>query len=52
MKDEKLLRKLKVERVAICLNCRKFLECTDIGRFEECADFVEVEGEGWVIQRV
>jgi hypothetical protein len=36
-------RKLKVEHVEACLNCQLFTDCDDIGRFEECEKFVEVE---------
>jgi hypothetical protein len=43
--------KLKRERVTVCLNCKKFVKCEDIGKFEGCVDFVEVEGEGWVIRK-
>jgi hypothetical protein len=46
-----LERKLKRERVEACLNCRKFTKCDNIGKFEECVDFEEVEGEAWVIRR-
>lgn len=42
--NEELERKLKRERVEICLNCKKFVDCKHIGEFEECVDFVEVEG--------
>jgi hypothetical protein len=50
--NEKLERKLKRERVEACLNCKKFVKCDDIGRFIDCADFVEVEGEAWVIKKL
>jgi len=36
--NEELERKLKRERVEACLNCKKFVECDSIGKFEECAD--------------
>jgi hypothetical protein len=49
--NEELEHKLKRERVEACLNCKKFLECDDIGKFEECVDFEEVEGEAWVIKK-
>jgi hypothetical protein len=39
---ESLEHKLKRERVSVCLNCRKFVKCDDIGKFEECVDFEEV----------
>jgi hypothetical protein len=50
--NEELERKMKRERVTVCLNCKKFVECDDIGKFEECVDFEEVEGEAWVIKRI
>jgi hypothetical protein len=45
-------RKSKRERVEACLNCKKFVKCDDVGKFEECVDFEEVEGEVWVIGRL
>jgi hypothetical protein len=51
MKDEKLERKLKRERVEVCLNCKRFVECNCIGKFKVCEDFVEIEGEAWVIRK-
>ena len=50
--SEELERKLKRERVEVCLNCRKFVECNSIGKFEECADFVEVKDKAWVISKM
>jgi hypothetical protein len=47
--NEELERKLKRERIQVCLNCRKFITCESIGKFEECENFEEVEGEAWVI---
>jgi hypothetical protein len=47
-----LERKLKRERVEVCLNCKKFVECDDIGEFEVCADFEKVEKEAWVIKNL
>jgi hypothetical protein len=44
--------KLKRERVEACLNCKRFLKCGNIGRFAECVDFEEVEGEPWVIKKL
>ena len=52
MNEEELERKLKRERVEVCLNCKKFVKCDDVGRFEECADFEEVEVEVWVIKNL
>jgi hypothetical protein len=52
MAGEMLDRKLKRERVEACLNCKKFVHCNDIGKFEECVDFREVDGETWVIEKL
>jgi len=38
-------RKLKIERVEVCLNCQLFTKCENIGRYEDCEKFVEVEKE-------
>ena len=43
--SEELNRKLKLERIEVCMNCKKFLNCENVGKFVECADFVEVEDE-------
>jgi len=43
---------LKRERVEACLNCKKFVDCNHIGKFEECSDFKEVESEAWVIKKL
>ena len=51
MKSEELDRKLKRERVEVCLNCKNFLKCEEIGKFEECADFEEVKDEAWIIRK-
>lgn len=45
LEDEELNRKLKRERVEVCFNCKKFVHCNDIGQFEECQNFDELEGE-------
>ena len=45
MNSEDLARKLKIERVEVCLNCNLFTDCGDIGRFEECEYFLEVDSE-------
>ena len=34
-----------MERVEVCLNCQRFTDCENIGKFVECTDFVEVERE-------
>jgi hypothetical protein len=47
-----LERKLKREGVEACLNCKKFAECDGIGKFVECGDFEEVEGEAWVVNKL
>jgi hypothetical protein len=54
MKKESVERKLKRESVVICLNCEKFVKCDRIGQFEpcHCEEFVEVEGEVWMIKRI
>lgn len=44
-------RKLKRGRVEVCLNCKKFVECYDIGKLEECVDFEEIENEAWVVKK-
>jgi len=49
---QNLERKLKRERVEVCLNCKRFLNCKSIGKFEECGEFVEVENEVWVIRKM
>ena len=43
MNDQELEKKLKIDRVAICLNCVLFTDCEKIGMFEECEKFVEVK---------
>ena len=43
MINDDLKRKLKTERVEVCLNCKLFTDCENIGRFEECEGFLEVE---------
>ncbi len=52
MTSEELEKKLKREQVEVCLNCEKFTDCTSIGEFVECGEFVELEGEVWVIRRI
>jgi hypothetical protein len=51
MKKESLQRKLKRERVEMCLNCENFVECESIGQYEpcNCENFVEVEDERQVV---
>ena len=51
MKD-KLERKLRLERVNVCVNCRRFEKCNNIAKFEECVDFKEVEGEAWTMLKL
>jgi hypothetical protein len=51
MTKEELNRKLKRERIEICLNCQKFLDCNGIGKYVECADFEESETEVFVIRQ-
>jgi len=50
MKSERLDKKL--ERIEVCLNCKKFLNCENIGKSEECDDFVEDENETWAIRKI
>jgi len=52
MNSKDVKKKLKMERVETCLNCQKFVTCENIGRFEECGDFVEVKNETWVIRKI
>jgi len=52
MNKEELERKLKRERVETCLNCVKLVKCDNIGKFEECCDFEEVESKAWVIKKL
>ena len=44
---ERVARKLKRERVIVCLNCKRFDRCNDIGNFEECASFEKTGCEAW-----
>ena len=52
--NKKVEKKLKRERIEICLNCEKFVDCDNIGKFEpyHCPDFVEVEGEAWIMKNI
>lgn len=52
MNRVELKRKLKRERVEVCLNCKKFVKCDNIGKFEECYDLEEAEDEAWVIKKL
>jgi hypothetical protein len=45
MKGKELQRKLKIERIEVCVNCILFTDCNTIGRLIECEGFVEVERE-------
>jgi hypothetical protein len=49
MEDKALEKKLKIERVVICLNCQLFTDCDLYGRFEECERFVEVEHDNAMV---
>ena len=42
MNEDELERKLKRERVEVCLSCQRFVECENIGKYELCDDFIEV----------
>ena len=44
-KEDELAKELKRERFEACMNCKKFFKCEDSGKYVECADFEEVEGE-------
>jgi hypothetical protein len=48
---ENLSGKLKRERVEACLNCKRFVVCNEIGQYEECDHFEEIEGTAWVITK-
>jgi len=41
--NKELERKQKTERLEVCLNCKKFVKCGNIGKFEECVDFSELD---------
>ena len=45
-------RKLRLERVEACLNCNSFVKYDNIRKFEECADFEEVEGDAWANKKL
>ena len=47
--NKELERKLKIELVEVCLNCKLFTGCEDIGLLEECEDFLEVEDEKVIV---
>jgi hypothetical protein len=49
MKDRELDRNLKVERVEVCLNCKLFTDCNNIGRLVECGEFVEVNSRNAMV---
>ena len=40
---------MKLERVEVCLNCKRFVEWENVGMFEECEEYVEVECEEMVV---
>jgi len=52
--NEQSEKKLKRERIETCLNCQNFLTWERIGKVEPCSceDFVEIEGEAWVIKKL
>lgn len=39
--NKDLEKKMKIERIEMCLNCERMVKCCNIGKFEECADFEE-----------
>lgn len=49
--DQDFQRKLKRERVEICLNCKRFVVCDEIGENEVCDHFVETE-DTWIIRQI
>lgn len=49
---EDLSSKLKRERVEACLNCKSFVTCNEIGQYEVCDHFEEVEGEAWIVKKL
>ncbi len=49
---ECLKRKLKRERVEVCLNCKHFVRCRSIGEFVECAGFEEDKDKTWTTMGV
>ena len=52
MTSKELKRKLKLERIEVCLNCKNLLQCENIGKFVECGDFVEADDKAWVIRKI
>ena len=46
LEDEELNRKLKRERVEVCFSCKRFLNCEDIGKFEERLYHLRPYGKG------
>jgi len=51
MKKNEIEGKLKRERVEVCMTCKHFVDCDDIGKFEICGKFCEVEDEVWIIKK-
>jgi hypothetical protein len=51
MYDEKLERKLKVERLGRCMNCRFFVSCREDKKenIEDCGEFRELSSERQVV---
>jgi len=43
--------KLERERIEVCMNCKRLLKCENVGKLEDCKEFVEVEKEAWVIRK-
>ena len=52
LEDKKLNRKLKRERVEVCLNCKAFVGCNEVGQYEICDHFEELEGEARAIKKL
>lgn len=52
MTDEQMERKLKRESVEVCLNCKRFVNCQDVGKPVECDDCLEIKNESWIVKKV
>lgn len=52
LSNEKLKRKLRRERVELCMNCERFVNCQDVGELEQCEKFLEIKNEAWVTRKI
>ena len=50
--SEDLNRKLRRSLNEVCLNCHNYSNCENIAQYEECLDFIEIEDEVWIIERL